>query len=160
MSTKNQIILEMFALLALLALVGCAGSPTDAANDLGESASIAIECLVAYRSGVAAEIGREETVVLSADARQQTLSFGDLVFHADYTPGDAPPNEHALRVWVTTGDGKTELVSQLFQLPVTEAVRNQFIGDHSFTGLSYVYHPISRAEFQSQAELQYTCKAQ
>jgi hypothetical protein len=79
--------------------------------------------------------------------------LGDLTFHAQYWPHDQAPGEHSLRVWVTANDTQAEVVSQLYQLSLTEPVRNQFSGAHGFTGLSYVYHPTSRAEAQ------YICKA-
>ena len=92
--------------------------------------------------------------MLSADVRQEVLDLGDLTFHAQYWPRDQAPGEHSLRISVTANDTQAEVVSQLYQLSLTEPVRNQFSGDHGFTGLSYVYHPTSRAE------VQYTCKAQ
>lgn len=39
-------------------------------------------------------------------------------------------------------------MAQLYQMPRTEPIRNQFVGDHGFTGLNYVYHPTTRAEMQ------------
>ena len=139
-------------LLALLGLAGCGVGSGAAADEPGKGAAAAVECLVAYRSGAAG--GSEQTLVLSEEARQQTLAFDDLVFHARYWPVSEAPGEHGLRVWgTTTSDIEAELVGHLFQLPTAEPVRNQFRGDHGFTGLSYIYHPTSRAE------IQYTCKA-
>jgi hypothetical protein len=137
----------------LVVLVSCTFAPQVATPGSGKPASSAIECLVAYSARAGRGIDREETVLLSAEARQQELNLGDLTFHARYWPPDASPGEHTFRAWVTASDTQAEVVAQLYQLPLDTAVRNQFVGDHGFTGLSYVYHPVSRAE------LQFTCQA-
>ena len=136
-------------LMWTLVLAAC----TTSASPSPETAAHTIDCLVAYRPSVSVGFEREETVSLSAATPAQTLSFTDLVFHAQYWPGNQPPNEHGLRLWVTPADREKELVSQLYQFSLIDSVRNQFLGNHGFTGLSYVYHP------ESRAELQYTCKS-
>ena len=140
-------------LLAALALAGCKPTSQAAAPGSGGPPSSAVECLVAYSSRAGTGIDAEHTLILSADVRQESKDLGDLTFHAQYGPPTEAPGEHTFRVWVTASDTQAEIVSQLYQLPLSEAVHNQFVGDHGFSGLIYVYHPVSRAE------LQFTCKA-
>jgi hypothetical protein len=159
MADKDRLaIWTVLVLLVSVTWAGCAGAPDvggreAAALPASQPASSAVDCLVAYSARAGTGIDWEETVTLSAEAREQTFDLGDLVFHARYWPLGESPGEHTFRVWVTAGDTAAEIVSQLYQLSSTEAVRNQFVGDHGFTGLSYVYHPVSKAE------LQFTCKA-
>ena len=155
MTLKNRsVIWAAFVLLTSVVLVSCTTSPKAAVPSSDGLATSAVECLVAYSSRAGTGIDEQRTVVLSTDARQEAIDLGDLTFHAQYWPRNDAPGEHTFRVWVTVSDTQAEIVAQLYQLPLTEAVRNQFVGDHGFTGLGYVYHPVSRAE------LQYTCKAQ
>ncbi len=153
-TTLQKVTLWGLIFFSLLGLGRCTAQPTATETQPIAPAFTTIECLVAYRSSVTAAIEVEETIQLSPETRELGMNLGDLAFHARYTPGNEPPNEHSLRVWVTTRDNEreTELVSQLFQLPLSEPVRNQFTGGHGFAGLSYVYHP------NTGAELQYTCQ--
>jgi hypothetical protein len=140
-------ILILLILLALL-LTACRTQITPPAG----TSSLVIECLVAYRTGVSADHELEETFTLSEEATTLDRTFGELIFHSQYWPGNQAPFEHALQIRVTTADGDHELVSQLFQFLQDEPVRNQFSGDHGFSGLSYVYHPANGSE------LQYSCR--
>jgi hypothetical protein len=154
MIAKNRSGIRAALVLSLLiVLAGCAAAPWAAAPGSGAPPSSAVECLVAYSARAGTGIDREQTVLLSVETRQQELDLGDLTFHAQYWPPGASPGEHTFRVWVTDNDAQSEVVAQLYQLPLNAAVRNQFMGDHGFTGLSYVHHPVSRAE------LQFTCQA-
>jgi hypothetical protein len=109
---------------------------------------------VAYRSSVTVGIEREETLTFSANDDTQTLTFPQLKFQAQYGAGIEPWAERSLRISITPTDREAELTAQLYQISKTEALQNQFIGGHGFTGLHYVYHP------DSGAELQYWCVVQ
>lgn len=110
-----------------------------------------IVCHAAYRSSVGTGTEREEEIVLGDEDQDQTLSFAELEFHAQYSTGEFN-GERALRLWVTEAGQADSLTTQLYQLPVEAGPVNQFIGGHGFTGLNYVYHATG-------AELQFWCQA-
>lgn len=114
---------------------------------------LTIDCLVAYRSSVTVTIDQEEVLTLSASEGGKEIIFDYLEFHAQYWSGEEAPLERGLKAWVTSAGSDDDLAAQLYQLSRTELPRNRFLGEHGFTGLSYVYHPSSRAE------LRYACKA-
>jgi hypothetical protein len=125
-----------------LLLVACAGNEA-AAPPRAEM----ITCHTAYRSSVGVPIEREQSVVFTDVDGQESISFEDLVFHAQYGSGEMN-QERALRLWVTDVREATELQTQLYQLQQETGPQNQFVGGHGFTGLNYVYHPSSGAELQ------------
>ena len=123
-------------------LVACAGSEA-AAPPRAEM----ITCYTAYRSSAGVPIEREESVVFTDADGQESLTFDDLVFHAQYSSGEMN-RERALRLWLTAVGETAELQTQLYQLQQDAGPQNQFVGGHGFTGLNYVYHPASGAELQ------------
>jgi hypothetical protein len=135
-------------LFALIALSGCSAILTRSARPSGTPVPLTIDCTVAYRSSVTVGIEREEVLTLPDDGSQQTIVFEDLVFHAQYSTGEAPPFERVLKLRVTPVGTEEEIAAQLFQFSRLALPRNQFLGEHGFTGLGYVYHPTSRAELQ------------
>ena len=129
-----------------LLLVACVGG--EAAAPKGEG----IVCNTAYRSSVGVPIEREESVRFGDEDGQETVTFADLAFHAQYGSGQMN-RERALRLWVSEPGETAELISQLYQLPLDSGPLNQFVGGHGFSGLNYVHHP------ESGAELQFWCTA-
>lgn len=129
-----------------LLLVACVGGETAVSKAEG------IVCNTAYRSSTGVPVEREEKISFSDEDGQETLTFADLAFHAQYASGQMN-RERALRLWVTEAGGTAELVAQLYQLELEAGPQNQFVGGHGFTGLSYVTHP------QTGAELQFYCVA-
>ncbi|MCG8350254.1 MAG: hypothetical protein MI924_21010 [Chloroflexales bacterium] len=124
--------------LALFGLSAC-GRPSGAPHPL--------TCHTAYRSNVTVAIQREDTVNLSElAATPVTLNYADLTFHAQYF-GEPPFAIPALDLFVTLPNQEGRLMSVLYQFPRATPA-NQFIDGHGFTGLHYVYHPISGAELQ------------
>jgi hypothetical protein len=130
----------------LLILGSCSGTQTT-------PVPLNIDCHLAYRSSVTMGIEREETLSFSATDDSQTVAFSQLQFQAQYWAGAEQWAERALKVSVLPAESSNELAAQLYQLSKTEPLRNQFVGDHGFTGLHYIYHPTSGAE------LQYWCVA-
>jgi hypothetical protein len=143
-----------FLLFVSLCLAGYDHVAKRSTNLEGELALLMIDCLVAYRSSVTVSIEQEKVLTLSANEGGKSIVFDDLEFHAQYwSSGEEPPFERGFKVWVTTVGSDDELVAQFYELSRTELPRNQFLREHGFTSLSYVYHPTSRAE------LQYMCEA-
>lgn len=139
--------------LILLVLIGCNETQAQATDTPAASVPLSIDCHLAYRSSVTIGIEREETVSFSATDDSQKVTFSQLQFQAQYWAGAEQWAERALKVSILPAEGSNELAAQLYQLSKTETLRNQFVGDHGFTGLHYVYHPTSGAE------LQYWCVA-
>ena len=139
--------------LVLLMLAGCRGSQAQSNEAQAAPVPLSIDCHLAYRSSVTVGIEREETISFSATDDSQTVTFPQLQFQAQYWAGAEQWAERALKVSILPAEGGNELAAQLYQMSKTEALRNQFVGDHGFTGLHYVYHPTSGAE------LQYWCVA-
>lgn len=126
-----------------------------ACGGVGETAvprANSITCNAAYRSGISVPIEREASFTLGDEDSRDTITFSDLVFHAQYSSGELD-RERALRLWVTEAGQTAELISQLYQLPLDSGPLNQFVGGHGFSGLNYVQHP------ESGAELQFWCLA-
>jgi hypothetical protein len=106
-----------------------------------------ITCHAAYRTGPSVPIEREETFTFGDEDGRQELDFADLSLHGQYSAGEKD-NERALRLWVTEAGETAELTAQLYQLEPSGGPQNQFVGGHGFTGLNYVYHPVTGAELQ------------
>ena len=136
--------------LAILLLVGCQNTSTGTEADSPDRAS-EIVCYTAYRASSGVPIEAEESIMFSDKDEQGSLSFSDLDFHAQYGAGEQN-RERNLRLRVTATSIKDELTSQLYQFPLESGPQNQFVGGHGFTGLSYVYHPVSGAELQFWCE--------
>jgi len=139
--------------LVLLVLVSCNGTPAQSNEAQTMLVPPGIDCHLAYRSSVTVGIEREEIVTFSIKDEARTVTFPQLQFQAQYWGGVEKWEEYALRISILPAEGSNELVAQLYQFSKTEALQNQFVGDHGFTGLHYTYHPTSGAE------LQYWCVA-
>jgi hypothetical protein len=123
---------------------------TVACTNLTETAvrrAASMTCHAAYRSGPSVLIEREETFTFNDEDGLQELDFADLSLNAQYSAGEID-NERALRLWVTEAGETAELTAQLYQLERSSGPQNQFVGGHGFTGLNYVYHPVTGAELQ------------
>lgn len=142
-------VIRVILILAILGLV--TGCTNDASTGEAPAKASVIVCHAAYRASVTGPIEREETITFTDSDAQQSISFADLNWHAQYGTGELD-GERALRLWVTAAGQPDKLISQLYQLPLESGPQNQFIGGHGFTGLNYVYHPASRAELQFWCE--------
>ena len=107
---------------------------------------MSIACNSAYRSNVFVPIETKQSVTLSSENGNAELAFRDLVFHAMYYKGSLY-EERFLKLWVTTNNSEDELSSVVYQLSQTKKATNQILS-HGFTGLHYVYNPVSRSELQ------------
>lgn len=134
--------------LAWFMLVSCQGTQAQSNQTQTTVVPLSIDCHLAYRSSVTVGIEREETLSFAAATDSQTVTFSQLQFQAQYWAGVEPWEERALKVSALPAEGNSELAAQLYQFSKTETLRNQFVGDHGFTGLHYVYHPTSGAELQ------------
>ena len=139
--------------ILILAILGLAAGCTNGSSTGGTPAKTGkIVCYAAYRASVTVPIEREETITFTDSDAQQSISFADLDWHAQYGTGELD-GERGLVLWVTATVQPDRLISQLYQLPLESGPQNQFRGGHGFTGLNYAYHP------ESGAELQYWCEA-
>ncbi len=138
--------MRLFFLVVFCLLVACTPGSTSVPR------ANTITCQTAYRSATGVPIEREETLTFKDSDGVESITFAELIFHAQYSSGQMN-NERALRLWVTESGQDDELLSQLYQLPADAGPQNQFIGGHGFTGLNYAYHP------RSGAELQFWCSA-
>lgn len=126
----------------LLLLCGCTGS----------AETPQITCQTAYRSSVAVPIEAEQQVTLTPENRQQIVTYTDLAFQARLeTEQIGVQTGWALSTVAKVNGSDDVLIATLYQLPTGQPLQNQFVGDHGFTGLTFVYHP------ESQAELQFWC---
>jgi len=132
----------LFALTWTVVLAACSS----------EGRSAEIVCHTAYRVSTSDQLTGTDTVQILDERSSRSIPYIYLEFHAEYTPG-FDDNERALRVWVTPSASEQLLAVQLYQLPTEEGPVDQFVGGHGFTGLNYVYDPVSGAE------LQYWCEA-
>ena len=135
-------------LAALVLMPGCRSPLASGPPPAGPTTMV---CQVFYRPSVTESLDEGTTIILATDGDDRDIQFDDLVFNARYSD-----DEYEGRSLVTTvyaSDTGAEVVRQLYQLDLQEGLSNQFLGGHGFTGLSYVYHPVSGAE------LQYFCEA-
>lgn len=140
----------MLAAILLLLMPGCTETKADPAPPAKASK---IVCTAAYRATTSMPVEREESISFEDAATLQTMGFGELDLHATYSTGEGD-GERSLQLWVSEAGRSDRLISQLYQLPLDSGPQNQFVGGHGFTGLNYVYHPISGAE------LQFWCQAE
>lgn len=137
------------ALLGLaLVAAGCNGD-----GDADAERASAIVCNAAYRISVQEPLTEVDSIRFEDADAEQSLPYIYLELHGAYSTGEAD-GERALRVWVTQTAEEEPLVTHLYQLAGDEGPRNQFQGEHGFTGLNYAYDPLSGAE------LQYWCVAE
>ena len=133
---------------AALLLAACSPAPQAARGPAAEFAGI--ECQVFYRPSMG-ESFRESTVTLAKGGDRAVVEQDDLRWDASYW--DDEYEGRSLSVAVTGLGTGEELVRQLYQIDREKGLANQFVGGHGFTGLVYVYHPVSTAE------MQYFCQA-
>jgi hypothetical protein len=154
----NKIKLRLFFIFSLF-LVSCSRHldiqvfPTlSTSTDIPINVPITIECTTAYRSNVFIQIEARKSVKLSSANDDAEVLFKDLTFHARYFDGLSDALR-GLKLWVTTENSKNEISSVLYQFSRSKKLENQVL-EHGFTGLNYVYNPVSRSE------LQYWCKTE
>jgi hypothetical protein len=129
---------------AALILTAC---DAPAGENGGQAGSIPdlVVCEVFYRPAAGASFD-DEVLTLSTAGDQGTLAFDDMAFGATFL-SDAGEGQ-SLSIVVTDSASGNELARGLYQFDPQAGLRDQFIGGHGFTGLTYVYHPASDSEVQ------------
>lgn len=135
---------SLFAITLLLA-VACSPAAQEPPDEPAASANPEIECQVYYRASAGQALIQGPEMLFSGQNEQASAPFDDLEFQArDYSDqGEG----RSLSITVLDLDSGDEIMQQLFQLD-PQGLRNQFIGGHGFTGLIYLFHPVSSAEMQ------------
>lgn len=105
-----------------------------------------IICNVAYRSSISTPIESKSSIILSKENQNAEVEFKDLTFHGAYFIG-SPYELRSLKLSVTQRDSQKEISSVLYQLSRSSKLINQVL-EHGFTGLNYVYNPVSHSELQ------------
>jgi hypothetical protein len=146
------------ALAACGALCGCDAATARDADDArrrdvgaGGELPVAIECAFHFRQSNEVMPGEdpddpkfqfEERVLRVAAGEDASVTLGDLTLALAY----AVPEEDVPAVSISATAGDARLVGWLYQLD--GAVRNEFAGDHGFTGLVYLTHPTEGGDYQ------------
>jgi hypothetical protein len=148
-----------YLFLAILWLASCTSVPNGQMSQAPAAATVFptvvpmdISCIVAYRSSVSIPIESYSSITLSTENQNAEVGFKDLTFHGSYFNGSRY-ELRTLKLSVTPKDSEKEISSVLYQLSRTSKLINQ-IEEHGFTGLNYVYNPVSHSE------LQFWCKAE
>jgi hypothetical protein len=145
-SRSSGLLVRLLVSTALAGVIaGCAGA--------GGERAAAIVCSTAYRVAVTEPLTGVDTLRFEDADSTQSMPYIYLELHAQYSDGRVD-GERALRLWVTRTAEPEPIVTHLYQLPLDEGPKDQFVGDHGFTGLHYAYDPVSGAE------LQYWCTAE
>jgi hypothetical protein len=131
--------------LMMLFLVSC--NAISSSKDPARNIPASIECQVVYQSLTGEKLGDSKfSVVRGGDLG---LELDDLKFTVTFK-GDEFEG-WTISIQITEKANGKQLVSHLFQLDSNQAVINQFLGGHGFTGLVYVT-PVDK-----NRELQYFC---
>ena len=154
-------------LLALTALVGCAGSEPAGANDPAQTSSGdldgpsgaldgSVRCSYFYRLSHEVMEGQspedpafqsEERVLGVAVDQDASETLGRLTFSVGFHSSEYDVDTISLRA----ADGDTSVLSILYQLS-SGLPQNQFAGGHGFTGLLYFTHPTAGGDYQAFCE--------
>ena len=126
-------------LLIFFLTVGC--SPAEPSLEAST-----IVCEVFYRPTAGHGLVAATPVEFLGGNAQERHEFEHMVFEARFQ--DDQFEGHALYIAVTNLETGVELTRQLYQFDAENSIKNQFIGDHGFTGLNYVFHPAESAEMQ------------
>jgi len=138
MKSGNVIVLAFF-FVALLA--GCGHN-----NPAKSSGPLNITCEVFYRATAGVPLEAAPLLSLPGKMDRHFLDFDDLSFEARFQ--NDPFEGQALNISITDRITGAEITKHLYQFDGQNQPRNQFIGGHGFTGLTYVFHPASSAELQ------------
>ena len=130
-------------LIVALALVGCS-TPSGADGLRAAEDFPDVSCTVAYRNDVSVAPSQERVVLSPGEERQ--LEFEELAITLTYQFDVGEGG--SLMADVSLPDGGVLFARDLYQFVADDPPRNDFGGDHGFTGLNYVYPPGSTAEGQ------------
>ena len=141
----KRIILLLFSLFLL------AGCGSDSAEPVTSFEPPIFQCTVAYRRSVTTPIEDEFTFAV-ARFEERDFDFKNMQLKAIYA-SESGSSDVSFSLVTTATDIDSVLARDLYQLKTGVVPADQFAGDHGFSGLQYVYHPIGGDE------LQYFCKA-
>jgi hypothetical protein len=144
--SKQSVLISLLIGITVLS-ASCSSSPEEASRQSVDPVSI--DCRVFYRSSVTKHLS-ETAITLTTNGDHKIIAFDDMEFNAQYW--DDQFEGRSLLISVTSSDTGNEVVRQLYQMDRGKRLINQFIGEHGFTGLIYVYHPGSTAELQCFCE--------
>jgi len=136
-----------FLLLITVLIAGC--TFTEKNSSVDSSGINIVTCEVFYRPTKSQSLEAAPQIAFTEGNEQMTHKFEDMAVEARFQ--DDQFEGRALYIAVTNLDTGSEISRQLYQFDLENPARNQFIGDHGFTGLNYVFHP------DSPAEIQYFC---
>ena len=144
--SKRPVLIRLLISITALS-IGCSSLPEKAGRQ--SVVPISIDCRVSYRTSVTKHLS-ESTITLTTNGDHKIIAFDDMEFNAQYW--DDQFEGRSLLISVTSFDTGNEVFRQLYQMDRGKRLINQFIGEHGFTGLIYVYHPGSTAELQCFCE--------
>jgi hypothetical protein len=133
-----------------MVLAGC--SLGGSGVDLRSSKEFGITCEVFYRPDSGASLSPAPVIMFKSGSDHKYLVFDDMTFIARFQ--DDQFEGRALFIKVTGVDESLEFSRQMYQFDRENPPENQFIGNHGFTGLIYVFNP------QTSSEMQYYCNIQ
>ena len=139
-----------FLVLLTALATACADSLDETGQRTSGTVPETIVCQLFYRPSPRQAFD-ETTLTLPTTGDRQSLDFTDLRFEA-VTVADIGEGK-SLAIAVTDLETGREVARTLYQFDPQQGLIDQFIGGHGFTGLAYVFHPIS------DAEIQYFCQA-
>ena len=139
-----------FVLLLSVLLLGCASTKTESRDR--SSDAYTLTCEVFYRSDPGQGLEAAAPIIFTGGNEQKEYAFENMAFEAQLQ--DDQFEGRALYTAVINLETGDEISRQLFQFDPKNPVENQFVGGHGFTGLNYVFHPVS------SAEMQYFCRVE
>jgi hypothetical protein len=131
-------------LFLLVVITGCRPAETTFGDQAADDSTIV--CEVFYRQGGEQAFEEAPLITFAGGNDKQSRAFENMVLDAWFQ--DDEYEGRALTIEVATLDTNRGLAWQLYQFDPQNPVENQFIGEHGFTGLNYVFHPTSAAEVQ------------
>ncbi|MDQ3954434.1 MAG: hypothetical protein M3285_02665 [Actinomycetota bacterium] len=148
-STTSRVRIMSLVMCAIAVLVGCgADDSAPSAASSPDRSSNAITCKLSFRRNLETSTFQTEELTVRSDQDERESKLGPFRVRLLYFDDGFEPS--SLNVYVYSRQRRRLLTQDLFQLGDT--LRNQFVGDHGFTGLRYVRYPDWRAE------LQYICE--
>jgi hypothetical protein len=141
---KNGYLKILTVLICITLLTGCGAGKSETV--IKSSEQIRITCEVFFRPSAGTPLEASPELSFEGGNKRQSVDFESLSFEAIFQ--DDPYEGRALKINISTLDGRKTVVSQLYQFDSQNPPINQFVGGHGFTGLVYVFHPDSAAEMQ------------
>lgn len=129
----------------LIWLGACNPAETDKDSPAFPPGKAEITCEVYYRSAAGSPLEPAPALVFDGVNDEQSALFDTLLFTGRYSV-DAGEGR-AFSVAVSDPTNSAEITRTLYQLS-PDGLRDQFVGGHGFTGLVYVFDPLSEAEMQ------------